>query len=380
MAGETNLRTPDPTRPERRRGRDAGANPTGRFERLGRVARDEHWAFDDDGWEQVGEDEALPPLATTVAQDHSRTIIARNRSPDVPFDRSINPYRGCEHGCVYCFARPTHEYLGLSAGLDFETKLFAKPDAAATLRTELARPNYKCATIAMGTNTDPYQPIEQRLKITRSILEVLSACDHPVGIVTKSHLIVRDADILGDMAHRNLAHANLSITTLDRRLARSMEPRAATPGRRLDAIRALAEAGVPTGVMVAPVIPGLNDPEIEGILEAATGAGATSAAMMILRLPHGVKDLFADWLAEHEPGRQSRVLGLIRDMRGGRENDPRFFARHTGSGPVAAMIERRFEAACKRLGLTRGGAQGYSRELDCSRFRPPQQNGQLPLF
>jgi DNA repair photolyase len=342
------------------------------------VAKDRDWDFGD-GWDhRAGPDDFddLPPrLATTVRVDHPRTIIARNTSPDVPFDRSINPYRGCEHGCVYCFARPTHEFLGLSAGLDFETKLVAKPDAPALLTRELAKPRYKCAPLALGTNTDPYQPIERDWKITRGILQVLAAANHPVIFVTKSNLIVRDLDIVGPMAGRNLAAANLSITTLDRHLARTMEPRAATPQRRLDAVRALADAGVPTGVMVAPVIPGLNDSEIEGILEAAAKAGATSAAMIMVRLPHGVKDLFADWLTEHFPDRRDRVLGLIRDIRGGDESSANFFERQSGSGPVAAMIKQRFAAACRRLGLNRSDVK-----LDTSQFVPPDLSGQLGLF
>ncbi len=376
MSTNQPLRTSDPTDPTVRRGRGAGANPSGRFEPLGKVTRDRNWDFG--GYEWPGgshDDDPLPPMATTVTRDHSRTVIARNQSPDIPFDRSINPYRGCEHGCVYCFARPTHEYLGLSAGLDFETKLFAKPEAPNRLRTELAKPRYRCKPIAMGTNTDPYQSIEKTWKITRAILEVLSECHHPVGIVTKSHLIVRDADILGSMAERGLAAAHLSITTLDRGLARMMEPRAATPGRRLDAIRRLADAGVPVGVMVAPVIPGLNDPEIEAILEASAQAGATSAAMTIIRLPYGVKDLFADWLTEHMPDRRDKVLSLIRDVRGGAETSSKFFERQSGSGPVAAMIEQRFKAACRRSNLNR-----TRMGLDTSQFLPPDTSGQLGLF
>ena len=375
--GHSGLRSLDPTDPARRRGRGAGANPSGRFEPLARVRKDRDWDFADDGWGHACDDDDPVPqrLATTVTEDHPRTIIARNKSPDVPFDRSINPYRGCEHGCVYCFARPTHEFLGLSAGLDFETKLFAKPDAPALLAKELAKPRYKCAPLAMGTNTDPYQPIERDWKITRGILEVLDAANHPVTFVTKSNLIVRDLDILGPMAARNLTAANLSITTLDRHLARTMEPRAATPGRRLDAVRALSQAGVPTGAMIGPVIPGLNDPEIEGILEASAKAGATSAAMIMLRLPHGVKDLFADWLTEHFPDRRDRVLGLIRDVRSGAESDARFFERQSGSGPVAAMIQQRFSAACRRFGLNK-----TKLTLDTSQFSPPDLSGQLGLL
>ena len=374
MRAKPELRTLDPTDPALRHGRGAGANPSGRFEPFERVAKDRNWDFGD-GWDHSDNEDAAPRVATTVRADNPRTIIARNTSPDVPFDRSINPYRGCEHGCVYCFARPTHEFLGLSAGLDFETKLVAKTDAPALLARELAKPRYKCAPLAMGTNTDPYQPIERDWKITRGILEVLDATNHPVAFVTKSNLIVRDLDILGPMAARNLAAANLSITTLDRHLARTMEPRAATPARRLDAVRALADAGVPTGVMVAPVIPGLNDSEIEAILEAAAKAGATSAAIIMLRLPHGVKDLFADWLTEHFPDRRNRVLGLIRDVRNGAESSPKFFERQSSRGPVAAMVQQRFGAACRRFGLNRSDVK-----LDTSQFVPSDLSGQLGLF
>ena len=374
MGAKSDLLTVDPTDPAVRRGRGAGANPSGRFEAYARVTKDRDWDFGD-GWDDKNIDAPPPRLATTVRVDAPRTIIARNTSPDVPFDRSINPYRGCEHGCVYCFARPTHEFLGLSAGLDFETKLVAKPDAPALLAQELAKPRYKCAPMAMGTNTDPYQPIERDWKITRGVLEVLAAANHPVAFVTKSNLIVRDVDILGPMAARNLAAANLSITTLDRHLARTMEPRAATPQRRLDAVRALADAGVPTGVMVAPVIPGLNDSEIESILQAAAKAGATSAAMIMVRLPYGAKDLFADWLTEHFPDRRDRVLGLIRTVRAGAESSASFFERQSGSGPVAAMIKQRFAAACRRFGLNRSNVK-----LDTSQFVPPDLSGQLGLF
>ena len=379
--GHSGLRSLDHTDPARRRGRGAGANPSGRFEPLARVRKDRNWDFADDGWGHACEsDDQVPQrLATTVTEDHPRTIRGPS-SPatnprTLPFDRSINPYRGCEHGCVYCFARPTHEFLGLSAGLDFETKLFAKPEAPALLAKELAKPKYKCAPLAMGTNTDPYQPIERDWKITRGILEVLDAANHPVTFATKSNLIVHDLDILGPMAARHLTAANFSITTLDRHLARTMEPRAATPGRRLDAVRALSQAGVPTGVMIGPVIPGLNDPEIDGILEASAKAGATSAAMIMLRLPHGVKDLFADWLTENFPDRRDRVLGLIRDVRSGAESDPRFFERQSGSGPVAAMIQQRFSAACRRFGLNKSRLT-----LDTSQFSPPDVSGQLGLL
>jgi DNA repair photolyase len=361
---------------ERRRGRGATGNPTGRFEPRAKVTADAHYHYADLGWPADGEGSGEPaPIATTVAEDATKTILAHNNSPDIGFSQSINPYRGCEHGCIYCFARPSHEYFGLSVGIDFETKLFAKPDAAQLLRRELANPRYRCAVIAIGTNTDPYQPVERKLGIMRSILEVLSECNHPVGIVTKSHLVTRDIDILADMAKRNLAAVNLSVTTLDRRLARRMEPRAATPTKRLEAIEMLAKAGIPTGVMAAPIIPGLNDVEIEAILEAARRAGATSAAKTLVRLPHGVKDLFKDWLEEHAPGRAKHVLSLIRSTRDGRDNDPQFYSRMRGSGPYAEMLDQRFRTACERLGFNKERVR-----LDTTGFRPPTMDGQLALW
>ena len=293
-----------------RKGRGAVSNRPGRFEPGDRPREDDGWTGDPD-------DEELPPLATTVTIDASRSAIAWNESPDVGFDRSVNPYRGCEHGCVYCFARPTHAYLGLSPGLDFETKLFAKPEAPRLLAEELSKPSYKPAVLGLGTNTDPYQPIERRMGITRGLLEVLSAFGHPVTIVTKSALVLRDLDILAGMAERGLANVTLSVTTLDRDLARVMEPRAATPGRRLETIRKLAEAGVPVGVLAAPMIPALNDAELEAILEAAVEAGATTAGYVLLRLPLEIKDLFTEWLDAHAPGRSSHVLNLLRQTRRG---------------------------------------------------------------
>lgn len=360
----------------RRRGRGATGNPTGRFEPRAKVVADAHHHYADLGWPAEGEGEEEPaPIATTVSEDATKTIIAHNTSPDIGFSQSINPYRGCEHGCVYCFARPSHEYLGLSVGIDFETKLFAKPHAADLLRRELAHPRYKCAVLAIGTNTDPYQPVERKLGIMRSILEVLSACNHPVGIVTKSHLVTRDIDILADMAKRNLAVVNLSVTTLDRRLARRMEPRAATPSKRLEAIAMLAKASIPTGVMAAPIIPGLNDVEIEPILGAARNAGATSAAKTLVRLPHGVKDLFKDWLEENAPGRAKHVMSLIHSTRDGRDNDPQFHSRMRGSGPYAEMLDQRFRAACERLGFNNERVR-----LNTAAFRPPSVDGQLALW
>lgn len=349
------------------KGRGAVGNPAGRYERYERVALD-------DGWGNM--DEPPPPLKTTVARDASRSVITRNDSPDLPFDRSINPYRGCEHGCVYCYARPSHAYLGLSPGQDFESRLFAKPDAAARLAEELRRPGYACRPIALGTNTDPYQPIERKLEITRSILAVLSEHEHPVDITTKSASVLRDLDILAPMAGRRLARVRLSVTTLDRGLARRLEPRAATPERRLEAIGALARAGVPVGVMAAPMIPGLNDAELEAILEAAAQARATTAAYILLRLPCEVKELFEEWLKAHVPERARHVMNLIRQTRGGRLNDATFGRRMRGSGAYAELLAARFRIACTRLGLNRERV-----ELDTTRFRlPPSPGDQLRLL
>ena len=328
-------------RPERNRGRAAGINPSGRFEP---VSRD---VFDD-GWNSF---EDLPPFKTEVQVEKPRTIITRNESPDISFDRSINPYRGCEHGCVYCFARPTHSYMGLSAGVDFESKLFAKPDAAKLLDNELSKQGYQPRTIAIGTNTDPYQPVEKRWRIMREILEVLEARNHPVGIVTKSALVRRDIDILARMAEKGLAKVALSVTTLDRKLARTMEPRAATPTRRLETIRELSNAGIPTSVMVAPIIPGLTDPEIERILDASRAAGARDAGYVILRLPLEVSPIFKDWLLRHYPDRYRHVMSLVRSMRDGKDYDAEWGKRMKGSGPYAWQIGRRFEIAARRLGL-----------------------------
>jgi DNA repair photolyase len=311
-----------------------------------------------------------------VSPDATRTIIARNDSPDIGFDRSINPYRGCEHGCIYCFARPTHAYLGLSPGLDFETKLTAKFDAPALLERELRAKNYQCAVMAMGTNTDPYQPIEREHRITRGILQVLAAHKHPVGIVTKSALVARDIDILGPMAAEGLCTVLLSVTTLDGELARTMEPRASTPQKRLAAIAALARAGIPTGVMAAPMIPALNDNELEAILAAARDAGAQRANMTLLRLPLEIKDLFTEWLESHAPGKAKHVLSLIRQSRGGKLNDPNFHSRFVGSGAYAQMLEQRFRRACQKLGLNKTPLK-----LDTTKFRlPPRPGDQLALL
>jgi DNA repair photolyase len=330
---------------DRRRGRGAGLNPSGRFD-------DERREAFDDGWQTI---EDLEPFRTEVQVEKPRTAITRNESPDVSFDRSINPYRGCEHGCIYCFARPTHSFMGLSPGLDFESKLFAKPDVPKLLERELSKPDYKVRAIAIGTNTDPYQPIEREWRIMRQILEVLHKANHPVAIVTKSALITRDIDILSDMAAKGLAKVGISVTTLDRKLARSMEPRASTPSRRLEAIKALTEAGVPTAVMVAPVIPALNDHEIERILEAGHAAGASEASYVLLRLPLEVSPLFRDWLLQNYPNRYRHVMSLVRSMRGGKDYDAEFGKRMKGAGPYAWQIGRRFEMATKRLGMVRRG-------------------------
>lgn len=352
---------------ERRRGRGAQSNLSGRYETEARTAFD-------DGWQSLDD---LPPFKTTVAVDAARKVITRNDSPDISFDRSINPYRGCEHGCVYCFARPTHAYLGLSPGLDFESKLFAKPDAPALLEKELAAEGYEPKMIAIGTNTDPYQPIERDRKIMRGILEVLERASHPVGIVTKSALVTRDIDILARMAKRNLAKVAISVTSLDSRLARSMEPRASTPMRRLEALRKLSEAGIPTTVMVAPVIPALNDCEIERILDAATYAGVREANYVLLRLPLEVRDLFREWLMANYPDRYRHVFTLIRDMRNGRDYDSQWGTRMKGAGPIAWMIGRRFEIACEKLGLNKKRSK-----LTTDHFAKPKCSSgqQLSLF
>ena len=314
----------------------------------------------------------------------ARTIIARNDSPDIPFTQSINPYQGCEHGCVYCYARPSHAYLDLSPGLDFETKLFAKPDAPALLRAELGKRGYVCDPIALGTNTDPYQPIEREWKVTRQIIEVLAEHEHPFTIVTKNALVERDIDLIAPMAAKNMARVYLSITSLDRDLARTLEPRASAPARRLQALRALSDAGIPVGVMVAPVIPQLNDKDLEAILEAAAAHGATTAGWMLLRLPREVAPLFRAWLDEHHPLRAAHVMSLVQQLRGGRDYDAAFGTRMRGTGVYADLIEKRFELACKRLDLNRdrgASASGVAQStLDTSRFRPPRDRNQLDLF
>ena len=349
------------------KGRGATLNPKARFERFGVEAFD-------DGWRSLEQVLSAPPPSTEIFSDSSRTVISSNDSPDIPFNKSVNPYRGCEHGCVYCYARPTHNYLGMSSGLDFETKIWAKNDVAALLRKELSKRNYVCEPMALGTNTDPYQPLERRLQLTRGILEVLAECHHPVGIVTKSSLVLRDVDILKDMAAKGLARVYVSITTLDRELARLLEPRAAAPHRRLETLRLLHEAGIPGGVMAAPMIPALNDHELEALLKAAAGNGAQDAFYSLLRLPHDVKDLFDAWLAEHYPHRRERVLKLVKETRGGHLNDSAFGQRFRGTGTYAALLNRRFKRACSKLGLN-------SRRMPCRTdiFMPPQ-NRQMALF
>jgi DNA repair photolyase len=327
----------------------------------------------DDGWGTA--DETPPALRTRVERESSRRVITYNRSPDVPFDRSINPYRGCEHGCVYCYARPTHAWLGLSPGLDFESRLFYKPDAAEQLARELAAPGYAPQPICLGANTDPYQPVERRLRVTRAVLEVLHGCDHPVRIVSKAALIERDLDLLSDMAARRLVSVSVSLTSLDRELSRRMEPRAAAPERRLKTIRRLAEAGIPVRVLMAPLIPALNDDQLELIMERARDAGAVGAGYVLLRLPLEIRDLFVEWLDRHYPLRKQHVMARIRDARGGRDYDSTFGQRMAGSGPMAAMIAQRFRLAAKRLDL------GTEPSLECGRFRPPAPPGsQLSLL
>lgn len=351
---------------ERRRGRGAGVNPSGRFEPFSRASFD-------DGWNSL---EELPPFKTEVQVERPKTIITRNASPDISFDRSINPYRGCEHGCIYCFARPTHAYMGMSPGLDFESRLFAKPNAAALLEVELSKPGYEVRSIAIGTNTDPYQPIEKKMGIMREILEVLEAANHPVGIVTKSALVTRDIDILSRMAAKGLAKVALSVTTLDKTLARTMEPRAATPARRLEAVRQLSEAGIPAMVMTAPIVPGLTDSEIERLLDAAHAAGAREAGYVLLRLPLEVSPLFKDWLLRHYPDRYRHVLSLMRSMRDGKDYDAEWGKRMRGTGPYAMQIRRRFELAARRLGLNENRTV-----LRTDLFVPPRGNGvQLSLL
>jgi len=355
------------TDPRLLKGRGARSNDSSRYDSERRVGFD-------DGW--VQDDEPPPPIKTEVHRDATRTIIARNTSPDISFNQSINPYRGCEHGCIYCFARPTHAYLGYSPGIDFESKLLVKPDAAKLLEAELRKPSYQPQVIAMGTNTDPYQPIERQMKITRGVLETLAAFNHPVGIVTKSALVLRDVDILAPMARKGLASLTLSVTTLDRDLARNLEPRAATPPRRLETICRLAEAGVPVGVLAAPMIPALNDAEMEAIFEASAEAGATAAGYVLLRLPLEIKDLFAEWLAAHAPGKAQHVLSLVRQTRRGNLYVDEFGERMRGHGPYAELLQRRCKLALKRLGLEH---RRVKHRTDLFKV-PPRKGQQMTLF
>jgi DNA repair photolyase len=361
------------------KGRGTAHSPQGRFETVGREAIDDGWPDAD----EIDADGAPARPRTEVAIETAKSIISRNQSPDLPFSQSINPYRGCEHGCIYCFARPTHAYLGLSPGLDFETKLIAKTNAAELLRKELAAPRYKCSLIAMGTNTDPYQPIERKYGITRQIIEVLAECNHPLGIVTKSALIERDIDLLAPMAAKGLVQVFFSVTSLDNDVARRLDPRANAPARRLQAISALAAAGIPVGVLASPVIPLITDMEFEAVLQASREAGATRAGYSVLRLPHEVNGLFQDWLQRHYPLRAEHVMSQLRQMRGGRDNDPNFGSRMKGEGIFAELIRRRFDVACRKLGFD----LSKRNQIDTSHFRPPasapvakKSTPQLDLF
>jgi DNA repair photolyase len=351
------------------KGRGATINPEGRFEKVAREAAD-------DGWFQDPDEEPQRPR-TVITLERVKSIISHNESPDLGFSQSLNPYRGCAHGCVWCFARPSHAYLGLSPGIDFETKLFVKPNAAELLREELSRPGYRCSNLVIGVNTDAYQPIEREHRITRSILEVCAEAHQPIALITKSALIERDIDILGPMAAKNLVSATLSITTLDHGISRYMEPRASAPARRLLAVERLSAAGIPVNVNVAPVIPFLTDSELEAILEASAKAGAISAAYTLLRLPWEVKDIFRAWLEERFPLKAAHVMSRVHEMRNGRDNDPNFGSRMKGQGLFAELLRQRFDKACSRLGLNR---RESSFDLDCSQFRPPSVHGQASLF
>src|SRR4249920_1997988 len=357
---------PDSTKP-RLHMRGARSFLQGRFESAAREAFDDGWTPDE---------RPQTELKTEVSLERARSIVSHNDSPDVGFDRSINPYRGCEHGCIYCYARPSHAYLELSPGLDFETRLFAKVNAAELLREELAKPNHHCESITIGANTDPYQPIEREWKITRQVLEVLAECEHPAAIITKNALVERDLDLLRPMADKNLIQVFVSVTTLDHELARRMEPRASAPRRRIEAIRALAQVGVPVGVMTAPVVPFLTDAGLESVLEAAAEAGASAAGYTLMRLPWELKDLFKDWLVQNFPLKAEHVMSRVRQMRKGKENDPNFGTRQKGEGLLAELLQKRFDIACQRLGLN----QGRRKPLDTTRFKPPKIGGQLNLF
>lgn len=347
-------------------GRGAVSNPRHRFEALAR-------AVEDDGWAREEEAASLPE--TRVIEQRAKSALTRNDSPDIPFDRSVNPYQGCEHGCVYCYARPSHAYHGFSPGLDFETRIIARPNIAERLREELAKPGYRPGPVALGANTDPWQPVERKLRITRQVLEVLAEARHPVTLVTKSGLVERDMDLLADMARDNLVHAAVSICTLDADLARRLEPRAASPARRLETLARLAAAGIPCAVLAAPMIPMLTDTDLEKVLEAARDAGAKTAGYVLLRLPHELKDVFKDWLAAHYPLRAEHVMSLVRQMREGRENQSGFGSRQRGTGIYADLLAQRMAKARKRLGLTEGMPP-----LATEHFQPLGMRGQIALF
>jgi DNA repair photolyase len=359
------------------KGRGAVTNVQGRYEKDERERIDDGWLHATDG-----DDESAPPLRTQVFEERAKTILTRNSSPDIPFSVSLNPYRGCEHGCIYCFARPTHSYLGLSPGLDFESRIYAKINAPELLERELAKPNYEPEPIALGVNTDAYQPVERDLQLTRRVIQVLRDCGHPFAAITKSSLIERDIDLLAPMAERGQMMAAITVTTLDADIARTLEPRAATPSRRLRTIRTLAEAGIPVGVSIAPVIPFVTEPDMERVLEACAEAGATSASYIVLRLPWEVAPLFKDWLTAHFPDRAERVMSRVRDMRGGKDYDSNFATRMKGEGLWADMLKQRFQKATKRLGLN-ARQRGI---LDMSEFQRPAQRAspspspQLDLF
>lgn len=344
------------------KGRGAASNPEGRFETI------RHHA-EDDGWQHAVLDEDQPRPRTEVTEEYARSVITHNDSPDIQFAQALNPYRGCEHGCIYCFARPSHSYLNLSPGLDFETKLRAKTNLADVLRADLAKPNYIVSPINIGSNTDPYQPIEKRWRITRAALEVLAQCHHPCTIVTKNALVERDLDILVPMARERLVQVFVSVNSLDNHLAAKLEPRASAPHRRLKAVRTLAQAGVPVGVLVAPIIPALNDRDMEVVLEQAADAGASCAGYTVLRLPYELKTLFREWLTLHAPQRAAHVMSLVQQMNGGRDYDSNFATRMRGQGVFAELLRRRFELACRRHGFGRA----RDLQLETSRFIPPRK-------
>ena len=367
------LRTLSGRHDDPRKGRGSAINPEGRFERV------EREAFDD-GWTQDADDGRA--LKTQIIEEQAASIITRNHSPDIPFTQSVNPYQGCEHGCSYCYARPTHAYRNLSPGVDFETRIFAKINAAELLRKELSKPAYRCEVISLGANTDPYQPAERKLGITRLVLEVCREFNQPVGIVTKNAMVERDLDILVPMAQRRLVNVFLSVNNLDHDIARRLEPRCSAPARRLQAIRTLSQAGVPVGVLVAPVIPFLNDEQIEAVLEAAFEAGATQAGYVLLRLPYEVKTLFRDWLERHYPLKAKHVMSRVHEMRGGRDNDPKFGSRMRGQGELAGLLSRRFAMAKRRIGYDDRDRMLRNAALDTTQFAVPGTAGaqQMTLF